>query len=128
MELHADDIRQMERQARQQHIITIENGMKGIYWKLLKKKLESLILVAEKRRVDLLDAGINEKTLRALNDEKVRMETYAQILKINEAIIYDNKTWLDRFKEPVKKVFEYVSAFVGYGRNPDVQEQDGNQK
>lgn len=117
--IHPDDALAMERNVRKQRILTIENGMKEAYWKLLQQKLQAWIEGAEKRRISLLDAGVNEKTLRILSDEKIRMETFAQVLKINEVIIYENKTWLDRFKEKANLLKEYVQTFVGYGRNSE---------
>ncbi len=117
--IHPDDALAMERNDRKQKILDIEKGMKEVYWKLLRAKLQAWIALADNRRVSLLDAGVNEKTLRLLQEEKIRMETFAQVLKINEAIIYENKTWLDRFKEKASMIKEYVQTFVGYGRNTE---------
>lgn len=118
-DIHPEDALHMERENRKLRIETVEKEMRGAYWKLINEKIQSWIIAADKRRLNLLDTGITEKTMRLLNEEKIKMDILAQVLKINEAIIYENKTWLDKFKEKVSMVKSYVQTFVGYGREKD---------
>jgi len=104
-------LKDREVEERKQIMLDVSEGMKSVYWKHLSNKVKSWILV-EQKLIDSFDQ-VTPENQNAFNEAKIRIRLLNNFLKINEMILKDQHTWLDRMVRPINKAFHYVKTFVG---------------
>ena len=100
-------------ETRKQIMLDVEEGKKTLYWKHIERKIKTWIYAEEKYLESFKKVGINEKNMSLYNTALERLALMKQFFQINDLIIRENMTWIERMVEPVKDTFQYIKTFVG---------------
>lgn len=98
---------------RERILNVVIDGRNSEYWKVLKSEIEKWIKLEENRLRSFDYKGLKQDQLTDFNRCVDRIGYLKSFLVINDKIVYENKTYLERFKETAQTVFRRVESFVG---------------
>ena len=102
-----------ELENRKQVMLDVAEGMGTPYWRHLKSKVEAWIRVEEKAQRSILASKLDADKIGELNVISERLIIMRHFLNINEMILKENQTFLERVIRPLTdKIVHYVKTFV----------------
>ena len=105
---------ELDVEGKKQLMLDVAEGMKTLYWKHLENKIKAWIRSEEKIQKGMLASKLDAEKFTELNVIAERLIVMNHFLRINEIILKENQSFLERVIRPVAdKIVHYVRTFVG---------------
>ena len=81
------------------------------YWKILSEKMNEWIETEEKYMSSFKTIGMNETDIKKFNESALKIRCLRQVLKINDVILQENLSILQKLKIELESTKFYQSLF-----------------
>ena len=92
--------------------ITVEDGMKSEYWKILKANIEKQIKVYDTYLESLNNRKLTEKDIVERNQRVFERKFMKWFLGINDRILNEQLTFLEKIRNSAENVYQRAVSFV----------------
>lgn len=108
------DSKKMAQSERERRLKIVEEGAKSEYWKIIEERVGEMIQKEENFQRSFLRNGMNEKQIEDFNrsvDQVYFMR--GKMLLINDILLDEYNSFLDRAKAYVNDLWNKSTSFVG---------------
>ena len=107
------DQEEMDKHEKQRRLQVIVQGADSEYWKLLSEKVSEWILYEERYQDSFKKKGMNQRYIGEYNRSIDQAYFMRKFILINDELIADYKTLLDKAKDYVSSFWDKKFTFVG---------------